>query len=158
MTESIAVILIVAMVVGATAYLTYDFSEYRKRRRKEADVARHELAEMTGGTPSDSPLPDVSPLARAADSALLPEEAKSLLMNAVWYRCENPRCNYTQFLDVYNISPGANGGNNSLDNLIVLCPNCRSAVEKGGISPGEMRSWVRMRAERLKFALDWPYR
>lgn len=88
----------------------------------------------------------------------LPDEAKSILMNAVWYRCENPKCNYTQYLDVYQIVSREKGGSNALDNLIVLCPDCLANAHGGEIAEDTLHSWIQGRVERFKFDLDWPHK
>ena len=104
------------------------------------------------------PVAEMAKLPEPGDSSTLPAEAKSVLMNAVWYRCENPRCNYTQFLDVYHIVSAEKGGSNALDNLVVLCPECRTNAGAGVIEKDMLRSWTKGRIERFKFTIDWPYR
>ncbi len=88
----------------------------------------------------------------------LPEDAKNKLKNAIWYRCENPYCNYTQFLDVHHILSEVEGGTNRPDNLIVLCSRCHTAALNGEISVKELRSWIQERTERFRTDLDWPYK
>ena len=97
-------------------------------------------------------------LPEPGNTTTLPDEAKSVLMNAVWYRCENPKCNYTQFLDVYQILSREKGGSNALENLVVLCPECRDIVHSGQIDDKVLHSWIKGRMERFKFAVDWPYK
>ena len=108
--------------------------------------------------PGTDPLRDLSRLHEIGNSSTLPDEAKSVLMNAVWYRCENPKCNYTQYLDVYQIKSRENGGSNALENLVVLCPECRNIADGGQIDDDVLRSWIQGRIERFKFVLDWPYK
>ncbi len=103
-------------------------------------------------------LEKVAQLPVVPEISSLPENAKNQLMNAVWYRCENPNCNYTQFLDVHHILSEVEGGTNRPDNLIVLCTACHTAALKGEISVEELQSWVQSRAERFKSDLDWPYK
>jgi hypothetical protein len=91
------------------------------------------------------------------DETSLTEEEKSELENAVWYRCENPYCKYTHFLDVHHIIDEKNGGTNKLDNLIVLCPYCHNLAHKNEIPEEEMRLWISNRQERFKFKLNWHY-
>ncbi len=108
--------------------------------------------------PGADPMRELTRLPALGDSSALPDEAKSVLMNAVWYRCENPECNYTQFLDVYQIVSKEKGGSNSLENLVVLCPECRMTAHAGQIDDDMLRSWIQGRVERFRFALDWPYK
>jgi 5-methylcytosine-specific restriction endonuclease McrA len=91
------------------------------------------------------------------DETVLTEEEKSQLENAVWYRCENPFCKHTHFLDVHHIIDEKDGGTNKLDNLIVLCPYCHELAHKNEIPEKEMRSWISNREERFKFKLNWRY-
>ena len=108
--------------------------------------------------PGSDPRREMARLPEPDNSSTLPDEAKSVLMNAVWYRCENPKCNYTQFLDVYQIMPREKGGSNALENLVVLCPECRNTAHSGQIDEDVLRSWIQTRVERFKFVLDWPYK
>jgi hypothetical protein len=91
------------------------------------------------------------------DQTTLTEEEKSALENAVWYRCENPYCKYTHFLDVHHIVEEKDGGTNHLDNLIVLCPFCHGLAHKNEIPEEEMRDWIANREERFKEKLQWKY-
>jgi hypothetical protein len=91
------------------------------------------------------------------DETTLTEDYKNLLLNAVWYRCENPYCKYSRFPGVHHIVEEKDGGNNRLENLIVLCPFCHDLAHSNGIPEKEMRGWISNREERFKFKPDWPY-
>jgi hypothetical protein len=91
------------------------------------------------------------------DVSVLTEEDKSQLENAVWYRCENPFCKYTHFLDVHHIVDEKDGGTNKLENLIVLCPYCHDLAHRNEIPEKEMRDWISNREERFKFKPEWHY-
>jgi hypothetical protein len=91
------------------------------------------------------------------DESILTEEDKSQLENAVWYRCENPFCKYTHFLDVHHIIDEKDGGTNKLENLIVLCPYCHDLAHRSEIPEKEMLDWISNRDERFKFKLEWHY-
>ncbi len=97
------------------------------------------------------------PIPLIIDQSSLTEENKIQLENAVWYRCENPYCKYTQFLEVHHIMDEKDGGNNKLENLVVLCPFCHDLAHKGEIPEKEMRDWVSQRDERFKAKLVWPF-
>jgi 5-methylcytosine-specific restriction endonuclease McrA len=112
--------------------------------------------------PSGNPQPsgnsspeDAMPITE--DQSSLSQEEKNRLVNAVWYRCENPYCKYTHFLDVHHIIEEKDGGANTLDNLIVLCPYCHDLAHKKEIPEYTMREWIANREERFRFHLDWPY-
>lgn len=150
-------------IAGEAAILAVLLYQRRKAQQiRAADEAVQETIDPNSGKPSPEAVAALQELKitppLTSDSSVLPEEAKSLLMNAVWYRCENPRCNYTQFLDIYHIVSETEGGSNSLDNLIVLCPICRFNAGCGEITTDHLRSWVKERVERFKFVLDWPYK
>ena len=166
----IAGIAFAIVIIALVIYLAYDFLAYRRKKAqqiKEADEAAakvdesSEAAEPAGAVieiPGSNPMQELTKLPEVTDSSVLPEEAKSILMNAVWYRCENPKCNYTQFLEVYHIVPEDKGGTNILDNLVILCPQCRFAAYSAELTEEELHSWVKERVERFKFAIDWPYK
>ncbi len=90
------------------------------------------------------------------ESSLTPEDVNQLV-NAVWYRCENPYCKYTSFLSVHHIVDEKEGGDNTLDNLIVLCPYCHGLAHSNEIPVEEMREWISDRETRFKFKPEWPY-
>jgi 5-methylcytosine-specific restriction endonuclease McrA len=92
------------------------------------------------------------------DETSLTIEEKNQLVNAVWYRCENPFCRFTQFITVHHIIEEKDGGTNKLDNLIVLCPYCHDLAHRKEIPEKEMRDWISNREERFKFTLEWHYR
>jgi hypothetical protein len=91
------------------------------------------------------------------DETTLTEEDKNQLVNAVWYRCENPYCKYTSFLGVHHIVDEKAGGTNRLDNLIVLCPYCHDLAHRNEIPVEEMREWIGNRENRFKVKPNWKY-
>jgi len=91
------------------------------------------------------------------DETTLTEEDKNQLVNAVWYRCENPYCKYTSFLGVHHIVDEKDGGTNRLDNLIVLCPYCHDLAHRQEIPVEEMQDWIGNRENRFKVKPDWKY-
>jgi hypothetical protein len=97
------------------------------------------------------------PIPLIEDETVLTEEEQNKLVNSVWYRCENPYCQYTSFLGVHHIKEEKDGGTNRLDNLIVLCPFCHDLAHKNEIPEREMRNWISNREERFKFKPTWPY-
>jgi hypothetical protein len=100
---------------------------------------------------------DAPPVALIVDESALADEDKIQLENAVWYRCENPYCKYTHFLEVHHIIDEKDGGNNKLDNLIVFCPSCHELAHKGEIPEKEMRDWIAQRGEDFGAQLAWHY-
>ncbi len=154
-----AAMVIVTLAVGVASAAV--------RKLQKAVIERPIGEEPSGGVsdpqinteiPGSDPLRELARLPEPGNSSTLPDEAKSILMNAVWYRCENPKCNFTQFLDVYQIASLEKGGSNALENLVVLCPECRNIAHAGQIDDDVLRSWIKGRMERFKFAVDWPYK
>ncbi len=109
----------------------------------------------TTATPQGSIVTPSIPL--VDDETSLTEEDKNQLVNAVWYRCENPYCKYTSFLGVHHILDEKEGGSNRLENLIVLCPYCHDLAHRHEIPEQEMRDWISNRENRFKFKPDWKY-
>ncbi|MFL5690459.1 MAG: HNH endonuclease [Ktedonobacteraceae bacterium] len=50
------------------------------------------------------------------------------------YRCAVPRCRTILTLELHHIDPVREDGENAPDNLIALCPNCHTMLEKGMIA------------------------
>jgi len=97
------------------------------------------------------------PVPLIEDESSLTEDEKNELVNAVWYRCENPYCKYTRFLSVHHMVDEKDGGSNKLDNLIVFCPYCHDLAHRNEIPEKEMREWISNREERFKFKPKWHY-
>lgn len=156
---TVLIIVAVIIIIAEIAALVFLSRRRRKARKSEAATeTANETAEPAPDLSSATAEMELTIPPEVSESSTLPEEAKSLLMNAVWYRCENHKCNFTRFLDVYHIVPEEKEGSNTLDNLVVLCPTCRTAAKNGETDVDELRSWVKGRVERFKFALDWPYK
>ena len=114
----------------------------------ETDAAIQAVPDNSAAIPS-IPLVD--------DESTLTDEDKNQLVNAVWYRCENPYCKYTSFLGVHHIVDEKDGGTNRLDNLIVLCPYCHDLAHRKEIPVDEMHDWINNRENRFKSKPDWKY-
>ncbi len=156
---------IAILVIGRAAYLIY-----RKRLVQPPQSSESETPEKAPESEVFETVPErgasriapARPAAPATEKATYPiveystlaEDAKLQLMNAVWYRCENPNCNHTEFLDVHHI---VDDGSNDLNNLIVLCPRCHAAAHNNEITEEALQSWLVERAKRFKTDLDWPY-
>ncbi len=108
-------------------------------------------------TPANIEQSEGPPVPLIDDPSTLTLDEENTLVNAVWYRCENPYCKYTSFLSVHHILEEKDGGTYKLDNLIVLCPYCHDLAHRGEIPEKEMREWLSNRAERWKFKPEWKY-
>ena len=177
---------VAALITAAVTYLTYRRPSPAKTRPKMINKDLHveseeEMAEaeieseslrpgdisaMPGilkSTSSRSSLAsndvesEVSPIPLIEDPSTLTLDEKNSLVNAVWYRCENPYCKYTSFLSVHHIVEEKVGGTNKLDNLIVLCPYCHDLAHRGEIPETEMHMWIENRSDRWKFKPEWKY-
>jgi 5-methylcytosine-specific restriction endonuclease McrA len=149
------------VLIGAVFFLLY-----RRRRLNRPQVPENEAGE-TAEVKAKSPAPaaatkkveaSLPPPPPLLGTTALTDEEKQTLANAVWYRCENPYCNYTRFLDVHQIVPGTNGGSKALDNLIVLCPRCLKAVKDKQVATAVLKDWVQKRPKEFRFELKWPYK
>ena len=117
---------------------------------EDEEPARFDAA--TGGdNAQESPIPIIE------DQSSLSLEEINELVNAVWYRCENPYCKYTSFLTVHHFVDEKDGGTNKLNNLIVLCPYCHDLAHKNEMPEKEMRNWISNREARFKFKMVWKY-
>jgi len=125
----------------------------------EEEMDSPEAAGETAANPAEEAAEnqDTPHIPLVEDETVLTEDDKNILLNAVWYRCENPYCKYTNFLGVHHIVEEKNGGTNKLDNLIVLCPFCHDLAHRGEIPETEMREWISHRETRFKSRPDWKY-
>ncbi len=148
---------IAILVIGSAAYLIYRKRSVQLPQRSESETSETASeSEASNITPEGQAAPETEKVAYPiAENSTLAEDTKFKLMNAVWYRCENPYCNHTEFLDVHHI---VDDGSNELNNLIVLCPECHAAAHNHEITEEELQSWLLERAERFKDELDWPYK
>ncbi len=145
---------IAAIIIIVALFFVFIFPKKKKRIDRPSRVSEDDVPEVTSGSPETATA--TRPL--APELSALGEDDKLKLMNAVWYRCENPYCNFTEFLDVHHIISEVEGGSNRLNNLIVLCPKCHQAADNHEIPEDVLQAWILQREERFKFELDWPYK
>ena len=69
------------------------------------------------------------------------------------YRCANPRCREIVVHDMHHIVPVKEDGENTPDNLIVLCPTCHALVHREGIPQRAILAW-----KGLLVSLNNPHR
>ena len=119
-----------------------------------ADLEGDSAEEVTDNPAIDATAP---PVPLVEDETTLTDDEKNQLVNAVWYRCENPYCKYTSFLGVHHIIDEKEGGTNKLDNLIVLCPYCHDLAHRNEIPEKELRDWISNRENRFKSKPNWKY-
>src|ERR1043166_2886357 len=71
----------------------------------------------------------------------LPVDVRALVLHESGYRCGNPVCRTVLTLDVHHLDPVADGGPDTADNLLALCPNCHALHHQGVISKTSLRAW-----------------
>jgi hypothetical protein len=71
----------------------------------------------------------------------LSASTRSLLLHECGYRCSNPACRMVLTLDIHHIEYVAEGGGDSHDNLLPLCPNCHALHHQGHIPRDSLRTW-----------------
>jgi len=123
----------------------------------DSEAGIEDLKEKQPEGSDENPENGEPPIPLIDDETTLTLDEKNQLVNAVWYRCENPYCKYTSFLGVHHIVDEKDGGTNKLDNLIVLCPYCHDLAHRRDIPEKEMRDWISNREDRFKFKPDWHY-
>lgn len=71
----------------------------------------------------------------------IPMEVRRQILHEAGYRCANPACRMVLAMNLHHLDPVSQGGSNTFDNLIALCPNCH-ALHHGGVIPHEsLRAW-----------------
>jgi hypothetical protein len=71
----------------------------------------------------------------------LPLEIRNLVLHEAGYKCANPSCRGILTLDIHHLDYVSNGGRDSADNLLALCPNCHAMHHKGHIPIESIRTW-----------------
>jgi hypothetical protein len=125
-------------------------ANYQYEEKEEETLATEPVDQKNAenGQTTEPPIPMIE------DESSLTMEEINELVNAVWYRCENPYCKYTSFLTVHHFVNEKDGGTNKLDNLIVLCPYCHDLAHKNEMPEKEMHEWID-REDRFKSKPDW---
>jgi HNH endonuclease len=71
----------------------------------------------------------------------LPADVRRLVLHESSYKCGNPRCHAILTLDIHHLEKVSDGGSDTADNLIPLCPNCHSLHHAGNIPLESVRAW-----------------
>ena len=64
-----------------------------------------------------------------------------LVMHEAGYHCANPACRMILTLDIHHMEYVSEGGGDTPENLLPLCPNCHSLHHKGEIPRESIRAW-----------------
>lgn len=78
----------------------------------------------------------MSPTRRA-----LPVDVRRLVLHEAGYKCGNPACHSILTLDIHHLERVSDGGVDSADNLLALCPNCHALHHRGDIPAESVRAW-----------------
>lgn len=71
----------------------------------------------------------------------LPVDVRKLVLHEAGYRCANPVCRHILTLDIHHLEYVSQGGQDTPDNLVALCPNCHSLHHHGTIPTESLRAW-----------------
>lgn len=68
-------------------------------------------------------------------------EIRRQILHEAGYRCANPICRMVLAINIHHLDQVSEGGGNTLDNLIALCPNCHTLHHQGVIPHESLRTW-----------------
>jgi hypothetical protein len=117
--------IIVGVIVAILAFSIYRFPVFRRwlsgRAKKVGEGIVYET-EASGREP-------------------VPPDKRMKILQKAKNRCENPDCRLNVRLDIHHID--FNNSNNSLRNLIALCPSCHRRAHDGEFSFSQLRNWAK---------------
>ena len=71
----------------------------------------------------------------------LKPDVRQLVLHEAGYKCGNPVCRHVITLDVHHLDQVSQGGGDTPENLLALCPNCHTLHHAGHIAESSLRSW-----------------
>jgi hypothetical protein len=71
----------------------------------------------------------------------LPIALRRAVLSEAGYRCAAPTCRSILAIDLHHIEEVQEGGRDSLDNLLALCPTCHALYTRGTISRDAIYAW-----------------
>jgi hypothetical protein len=74
----------------------------------------------------------------------VPEATRNLVLMEAGYKCANPICRHILTLELHHIVWVKDGGENTADNLLALCPNCHSLHTARHIPELAIRTWKQL--------------
>ena len=63
------------------------------------------------------------------------------MLHEAGYKCSNPTCRGILTIDIHHLDYVSDGGSDSPDNLIALCPTCHALHHKGHIPKESLKAW-----------------
>lgn len=71
----------------------------------------------------------------------IPADVRHLVLHEAGYKCANPTCRQVLTVEIHHLDPVSDGGPNTPENLLALCPNCHSRHHAGHIPIASLRAW-----------------
>jgi hypothetical protein len=71
----------------------------------------------------------------------IPVPTKLAVLHEAGYKCSNPACRTVLTLDIHHLDYVKDGGGNTVENLLALCPNCHSLHHQSHIPRESLRAW-----------------
>jgi hypothetical protein len=71
----------------------------------------------------------------------LATDIRHLVLHVSGYKCGNPVCRMPLTLEIHHLDPVSNGGEDTPENLLALCPNCHTLHHNGSIPIESLRAW-----------------
>lgn len=71
----------------------------------------------------------------------IPIDVKRTVLHEAGYKCANPVCRHIITLDIHHMIYVADGGTDTAENLLPLCPNCHALHHAGQIPVASIRTW-----------------
>ncbi len=71
----------------------------------------------------------------------IPVDVRTIVLTQAGFRCAVPTCRTILALDLHHIVELSQGGRDSPDNLVALCPTCHALHHRGSIPIESIRAW-----------------
>lgn len=68
-------------------------------------------------------------------------DVRQQVLHEAGYRCANPACRTLLTLEIHHLDPVSEGGSNTVDNLLALCPNCHTLHHRRVIPMTSLKAW-----------------
>jgi HNH endonuclease len=92
-------------------------------------------------------------MVRPSKRTQIPADVRRAVLIEAGYQCAVPTCRTILALDVHHLVRIADGGPNTIENLIALCPTCHALHHRGVIPLEAIRVW-KVTLEALSHAFD----
>jgi hypothetical protein len=71
----------------------------------------------------------------------IPQAIRDAVLTEAGYRCAVPTCHTTLAVDLHHMIEVKKGGDNTVENLIALCPTCHALYHRGSIPQKAIVQW-----------------